>query len=118
MVVARRVSATFKDLPGGQVLGATFDYTHRLLDFDLESPGEMPDAESFDADVVHGTVPRITDLINNEDGMIEPTITGCLKNPSKNTPQGPSMRLIRRLILLGSASRASSVLVMLEMGPA
>ena len=31
MTVHRRVSATFKDVPGGQVLGATFDYTHRLL---------------------------------------------------------------------------------------
>ena len=33
MVVHRRVSAIFKDLPGGQILGPTFDYTHRLLDF-------------------------------------------------------------------------------------
>ena len=30
MAVRRRISATFKDLPGGQVLGPTFDYTHRL----------------------------------------------------------------------------------------
>src|SRR5262245_19201766 len=30
----RRISATFKDLPGGQILGSTFDYTHRLLDFE------------------------------------------------------------------------------------
>src|SRR5262245_34023437 len=35
MAIRRRVSATFKDVPGGQILGATFDYTHRLLDFDL-----------------------------------------------------------------------------------
>jgi len=35
MEVRRRVSATFKDIPGGQVLGPTFDYTHRLLDFSL-----------------------------------------------------------------------------------
>jgi alpha-D-ribose 1-methylphosphonate 5-triphosphate synthase subunit PhnI len=35
MTIRRRVSATFKDVPGGQILGATFDYTHRLLDFDL-----------------------------------------------------------------------------------
>lgn len=35
MDVRRRVSASFKDLPGGQVLGPTFDYTHRLLDFSL-----------------------------------------------------------------------------------
>src|SRR5260370_5458568 len=35
MDVRRRVSAIFKDLPGGQVLGPTFDYTHRLLDHEL-----------------------------------------------------------------------------------
>src|SRR5262245_10916290 len=38
MAVHRRISATFKDIPGGQVLGPTFDYTHRLLDFDLAEP--------------------------------------------------------------------------------
>lgn len=35
MLVERRISASFKDIPGGQLLGATYDYTHRLLDFDL-----------------------------------------------------------------------------------
>lgn len=35
MLVERRISASFKDIPGGQILGATYDYTHRLLDFDL-----------------------------------------------------------------------------------
>src|ERR1700758_4762079 len=35
MDVERRISAAFKDLPGGQVLGPTFDYTHRLLDHTL-----------------------------------------------------------------------------------
>jgi alpha-D-ribose 1-methylphosphonate 5-triphosphate synthase subunit PhnI len=40
MTCDRRVSATFKDAPGGQVLGPTFDYTHRLLDFQLAADGE------------------------------------------------------------------------------
>lgn len=35
MLVERRISASFKDIPGGQLLGATYDYTHRLLDFGL-----------------------------------------------------------------------------------
>lgn len=35
MVLERRISATFKDVPGGQILGATYDYTQRLLDFSL-----------------------------------------------------------------------------------
>jgi alpha-D-ribose 1-methylphosphonate 5-triphosphate synthase subunit PhnI len=40
MRVIRRISAAFKDIPGGQILGPTPDYTLRLLDFDLqdESP--------------------------------------------------------------------------------
>src|SRR5215211_3462178 len=42
MRIRRRISATYKDLPGGQVLGPTFDYTHRLLDFALAAEGEAP----------------------------------------------------------------------------
>ncbi|MCV6585975.1 MAG: carbon-phosphorus lyase complex subunit PhnI [Marinibacterium sp.] len=44
MACDRRISATFKDAPGGQVLGPTFDYTHRLLDFKLAADGDVPDA--------------------------------------------------------------------------
>ncbi|MCA3535268.1 MAG: carbon-phosphorus lyase complex subunit PhnI, partial [Rhodobacter sp.] len=40
MACSRRISATFKDAPGGQVLGPTFDYTHRLLDFRLAAEGQ------------------------------------------------------------------------------
>ena len=39
MQIRRRISAVFKDLPGGQVLGPTYDYTHRLLDFGLADGG-------------------------------------------------------------------------------
>jgi alpha-D-ribose 1-methylphosphonate 5-triphosphate synthase subunit PhnI len=35
MVASRRVSPAYKDVPGGQILGPTKDYTQRLLDFDL-----------------------------------------------------------------------------------
>ncbi|NWB98620.1 carbon-phosphorus lyase complex subunit PhnI [Pseudomonas gingeri] len=42
MLLSRRLSATFKDVPGGQLLGPTFDYTHRLLDFALLAEGEYP----------------------------------------------------------------------------
>ena len=35
MQVQRRISSIFKDIPGGQKLGPTFDYIHRLLDFKL-----------------------------------------------------------------------------------
>ncbi len=43
MQLDRRISATFKDMPGGQVLGPTYDYTQRLLDFTLlVNAGEQP----------------------------------------------------------------------------
>ncbi len=35
MHVIRRISAAFKDIAGGQILGATYDYTHRLINFDI-----------------------------------------------------------------------------------
>lgn len=47
----RHVSATTKELPGGQILGATYDYTHRLLDFDLMEAGGMPEPFTCPADV-------------------------------------------------------------------
>ena len=44
MQLKRRISATFKDVPGGQVLGGTYDYTQRLLDFSLLAEGAVPAA--------------------------------------------------------------------------
>ncbi len=69
MRVRRRISATYKDLPGGQVLGPTFDYTHRLLDPALASqsaPAEPARKPASDEDV-----PHVTALLNRE-GLIEP----------------------------------------------
>ena len=68
MACDRRISATFKDLPGGQVLGPTFDYTHRLLDFKLAAEGETPEAPRREAD--QGPVPHVTEFLNKE-GLIE-----------------------------------------------
>ena len=41
MRLIRRISSAFKDIPGGQILGATSDYTLRLLDFSLLADDEM-----------------------------------------------------------------------------
>ena len=68
MAVDRRVSATFKDLPGGQVLGPTFDYTHRLLDFALMAEGEVPPTPRTPATAE--PVPHVMGLLDR-DGLIE-----------------------------------------------
>ena len=64
----RRISATFKDLPGGQVLGPTFDYTHRLLDFALMAEVEAPMAPR--APVTGEAVPHVMALLDRE-GLIQ-----------------------------------------------
>ncbi len=65
MRIRRRVSATYKDLPGGQVLGPTFDYTHRLLDFALAAEGGPVEAPpQLPADTA--PVPRVTELLSRE----------------------------------------------------
>jgi alpha-D-ribose 1-methylphosphonate 5-triphosphate synthase subunit PhnI len=68
MAVDRRISATFKDLPGGQVLGPTFDYTHRLLDFKLMAEGAVMAAATAPASTE--AVPHVTGLLG-QDGLIQ-----------------------------------------------
>ncbi len=68
MACDRRISATFKDLPGGQILGPTFDYTHRLLDFQLAANGETPTARTRETTPVD--VPHVADFLNRE-GLIQ-----------------------------------------------
>jgi alpha-D-ribose 1-methylphosphonate 5-triphosphate synthase subunit PhnI len=63
MEIRRRISAAFKDLPGGQVLGPTFDYTHRLLEFANGSRPEEPECARADA----AATPRVTDLLGQDD---------------------------------------------------
>ena len=68
MKIERRISATYKDLPGGQVLGPTFDYTHRLLDPKL-AEDTSPD-EPYEAEASQDTVMRVSDILDQE-GLIE-----------------------------------------------
>ena len=69
MRVERRISATYKDLPGGQLLGPTFDYTHRLLDPDLAGDAPVEDPERR-AVAKAGDCPRVIDVLDRE-GLIE-----------------------------------------------
>lgn len=76
MRIRRRISATFKDLPGGQVLGPTFDYTHRLIDPGLAEQSaplaEVPGGEAAAGEPTLATVrfPHVTTLLGR-DGLIE-----------------------------------------------
>ncbi|NVN85270.1 MAG: carbon-phosphorus lyase complex subunit PhnI [Rhodopseudomonas sp.] len=68
MQIRRRISSTFKDIPGGQILGPTFDYTHRLLDPAL-AEDSTPEAPAT-AEASSERMPRVTDILGR-DGLIE-----------------------------------------------
>jgi alpha-D-ribose 1-methylphosphonate 5-triphosphate synthase subunit PhnI len=86
----RRISATFKDAPGGQVLGPTFDYTHRLIDFALAAAGPVPPAPPAvppaapPAAPAAGPVPHVTGFLDR-DGLIQ-------AEPRSDAPPGDLTR--------------------------
>ncbi len=86
MRVQRRVSAIFKDVPGGQLLGPTFDYTQRLLDFELAQAGSAPEAvaPAAVADDNAEALPSPIDELAAQ-GLIEPCV------PSAGDPEPPDI---------------------------
>ncbi|AXL49080.1 carbon-phosphorus lyase complex subunit PhnI [Paraburkholderia caffeinilytica] len=113
MQVERRISATFKDVPGGQLLGATYDYTQRLLDFALLAEGDGGAEGEAEADAGADTaatpasiqagqsaaepMPRVVALLDKE-GLIE---------QERPTPDAPEPGDLSREPLAFPASRAT-----------
>jgi alpha-D-ribose 1-methylphosphonate 5-triphosphate synthase subunit PhnI len=79
LFTVRRISAAFKDIPGGQVLGPSLDYSHRLLRLDVLDGGEntesapSPAASGEDA-AQHPTAsyPALADWQRGQ-GLLPPT---------------------------------------------
>jgi alpha-D-ribose 1-methylphosphonate 5-triphosphate synthase subunit PhnI len=95
MRLRRRISATYKDLPGGQVLGPTFDYTHRLIDVDPVTPGLPTSAPTLDTG--REAAPRVTQLLDRE-GLIEVNVAGesdLVGDLTRNPMQYPAARDLR-----------------------
>ena len=70
MRIIRRISAAFKDVPGGQILGPTFDYTHRLLNFDLLTKNRIKKPVTGDVGAEDIYCGRIDDILYN-DGVLD-----------------------------------------------
>ncbi|KQN56610.1 carbon-phosphorus lyase complex subunit PhnI [Erwinia sp. Leaf53] len=101
MRVERRISAVYKDLPGGQLLGPTYDYTHRLLDFTLLAEGKAPAAPRADQPL-EPRCPHMFDLMTREglalreedDGSEPPDITR--EPPSYPQPRAARLQQLVR----------------------
>ena len=100
MLCLRRISATFKDIPGKQKLGPTFDYTHRLLDFKLLADGEYEKAkiEKYD----DKEIPHVLSFLNKE-GLIQKEIPSG--KTSKDITRNPINFPLTRSERLQSLSR-------------
>lgn len=98
MLAERRVSATYKDLPGGQVLGPTFDYTHRLLDPELVSGADVAQPDRRE-EAAGEPMPRVSDILGDE-GLIEADgplpaghVTGDITREAMEFPMDRDTRL-------------------------
>ncbi|MBG9447230.1 carbon-phosphorus lyase complex subunit PhnI [Cytobacillus firmus] len=112
MKVERRISASFKDIPGGQILGATTDYTHRLLDFNLMKETEESVREwlskyalenSLNIEQQHApdlVLPKVLDYLRKE-GLIPPLETNDSEpdDVTRESLEFPSSRSQRLQIL-------------------
>ncbi len=97
MRVIRRISAAFKDIPGGQILGPTSDYTLRLLDFELlnDSKGKREECirelfkdiepPAFSLQPFPESFPRVIEVLRKE-GLLAEAVGG--KQPAVNNQNG------------------------------
>jgi len=69
MRVIRRISAAFKDITGGQILGATYDYTHRLIDFNPDRRNNSFSISAYEPEKII-SCPRVSDELKRE-GLID-----------------------------------------------
>ncbi|HTN11115.1 MAG TPA: carbon-phosphorus lyase complex subunit PhnI [Acetobacteraceae bacterium] len=95
MLLRRRVSAIYKDIPGGQVLGPTYDYTHRLLDFALEVGFAPPPAPQMEETAQ--PIPPVNAILAQE-GLVEADAAddrepGDLTRTPLTFPAGRDVRL-------------------------
>jgi alpha-D-ribose 1-methylphosphonate 5-triphosphate synthase subunit PhnI len=106
MALSRRISATFKDLPGGQVLGATHDYTQRLLDFALlaEAPPDSAQPDTPPAcEPLPAEMPRVSELMARE-GLMECQLPQSEQAPGDLTRE-PLMFPAQRALRLQALAR-------------
>jgi len=102
MLIERRVSACYKDLPGGQLLGPTFDYTHRLLDGALEEDCDVPAGALRDEALE--AVARIADVLGAE-GLIEADLPAEEQGVPGDINQTPMEFPLSRAMRLQTLSR-------------
>ncbi|MCL1632161.1 carbon-phosphorus lyase complex subunit PhnI [Sporolactobacillus sp. CPB3-1] len=116
MRVIRRISSAFKDIPGGQILGPTMDYTHRLLNFSLnhENSAEMmnilrekvPDLKLSQPPVFQ----KVAKLLREQGLLFPPKSSGTLFDITRDKLSFPAPRSAKLQILARGETGAMTAL--------
>ena len=104
MQVRRRVSAVFKDIPGGQILGPTFDYTHRLLDPTLAETDRVAPQAALEHGAPGFDAPHVLRLLDR-DGLVETPPQGADAGPDEDLTRAPIDFPVGREIRLQALAR-------------
>ncbi len=111
MRLVRRISAAFKDIPGGQMLGAAYDYTHRLMNFGIRNENAKAMFEKMEQQIESQNqeevvyCPRVSDELKKE-GLID------IYEEDNRTPFDVTERILEfpaeRSAILQTLSRADT----------
>jgi alpha-D-ribose 1-methylphosphonate 5-triphosphate synthase subunit PhnI len=109
MKALRRISGAFKDIPGGQILGATCDYTHRLIEF--EDDPDLSEGHEKPYEKVGGPVsedweplPRIMDMLVRQ-GLMQPGQGELIGEKTEDLTRQPLKVPAKRSIRLQALAR-------------
>lgn len=108
MLAERRISAAFKDIPGGQMLGGTYDYTQRLLDFSLLAEGGPRTPNASISNTIapqQEAMPRVLALLDKE-GLIEQEKVHADAPEPGDLSREPLMFPVARPVRLQNLARA------------
>lgn len=116
MRVERRISASFKDIPGGQLLGASRDYTHRLMDEKYFQEEEIQDIikkwdeiQTVEQSELH--FPKVLDYLREQNIMVEyPMVEDEPDDVTKVSLRFPSSRSQRLQVLTRGQTGAVTAL--------
>ncbi len=104
MTIQRRISAIFKDTPGGQKLGPTFDYVHRLLDFKLAAEDNQFTPPRTATIAPPEPAPRVLTMLAQED-LVAPPPMGATAPSSEPSAASPEPIDLTRQPLITPTSR-------------
>jgi alpha-D-ribose 1-methylphosphonate 5-triphosphate synthase subunit PhnI len=98
MRLLRRISAAFKNIPGGQILGPTSDYRQRLLDFSLLNEDEQGVEEKLSVMEIEAVSKENVDSLDNMPKVVEMLRTQGYVQQKEQLEMNPAVDLTQEAL--------------------